>query len=105
MAMQAYSKDPLRSAALAAASLQPAALSAFGRAATWLRLSWLGRVAAALVADRQTRIAIDELRSWDDHRLRDIGLERMDIEGAVRGQFRPLPRSAETGGTPPRSAG
>jgi uncharacterized protein YjiS (DUF1127 family) len=100
--MQAYSKDPVRMAALAAASLQPAALNALERAAGRVRLSWLGRTAAALIAGRKAKLAIDELRGWDDHMLRDIGLERMDIEGAVRGRFRPLPRGAETRGKPPR---
>lgn len=98
--MQAYSKDPLRTAALAAASARPSGHDALARAAAWVRLSWR-RAAAALIADRKTKLAVDELRTWDDHMLRDIGLERMDIEGAVRGQFRPLPRGAENRAKPP----
>jgi uncharacterized protein YjiS (DUF1127 family) len=97
--MLAYSKDPTRLAAIAA----PASYASAKAALAWLRSTWLAKTVAALVAERQTRIAIDELRSWDNHMLRDIGLERMDIEGAVRGQFRPLPRDAErlkAGGKP-----
>jgi uncharacterized protein YjiS (DUF1127 family) len=89
--MIAYSKDPTRLAAIAA----PASYATAKAALAWLRATWLGKATLALVAERQTRLAIDELRSWDNHMLRDIGLERMDIEGAVRGEFRPLPRDAD----------
>jgi uncharacterized protein YjiS (DUF1127 family) len=89
--MHAYSKDPTRLAALAA----PAPYASLKAALAWLCSSWLGNSVTALVVEREARIAIDELRGWDDHMLRDIGLERMDIEGAVRGQFRPLPRDAD----------
>ena len=89
--MHAYSKDPARIAAIAV----PASYATAKAAIAWLRSTWLGKAAIAFVAERQARIAIDELRSWDNHMLRDIGLERMDIEGAVRGQFRPLPRDAD----------
>lgn len=88
--MYSYSKDPTRSAALAAASTYAQARSAFAAAAGWLAQSWLGRAALALLREREQRLAIDELLSWDDHRLRDIGLERMHIEAAVRGAYRPL---------------
>ena len=97
--MHAYSKDPTRFTAIAA----PASYATATAALAWLRSTWLAKAVAKLVAERQTRLAIDELRSWDNHMLRDIGLERMDIEGAVRGQFRPLPRDADrlrAGGKP-----
>jgi uncharacterized protein YjiS (DUF1127 family) len=93
--MYSYSKDPTRLAALAAPSFLASARDALLRAAAWLRGSRLGTAAARLIVERHTRLAIDELRAWDDHMLRDIGLQRMDIEGAVRGEFRPLPRDAE----------
>jgi uncharacterized protein YjiS (DUF1127 family) len=60
------------------------------------------RIAAALVAERQAKLASDELRGWDDHMLRDIGLQRMDIDAAVRGRIFPLPPNAENGRKPPR---
>ena len=88
--MHAYSKTP-RLAAIAA----PGSYATAKATLAWLGSTWLAKAALALVAERQTRLAIDELRSWDNHMLRDIGLERMDIEGAVRGQFRPLPRDAD----------
>jgi uncharacterized protein YjiS (DUF1127 family) len=97
--MHAYSKDPTRFAVIAA----PASYATAKAALAWLRSTWLIKAVAKLVAERQTKLAIDELRSWDDHMLRDIGLERMDIEGAVRGQFRQLPRDADrlkAGGKP-----
>ena len=100
--MYVYSKDPTRSAALAAASSYAQAKAAFAAAAAWIAQSWLGRVAASLVRERAERLAIEELRSWDDHRLRDIGLERMQIEPAVRGQFRALPRDADVPRPPPQ---
>ena len=93
--MHAFSKDPTRLAALAAPTSSASANAALVAAAAWLRSTWLGKAVVALVAERQARLAIDELRSWDNHMLRDIGLERMDIEGAVRGQFRPLARDAD----------
>ena len=98
--MHACSKDPTRLAAIAAPSTRSSAMAALAAAAVWVRHSWIGKAIAALAADRQARLAIDELRSWDNHMLRDIGLERMDIEGAVRGQFRPLPRDTEGGRKP-----
>ena len=97
--MHAYSKNPTRFAAIAG----PASYATAKAALAWLRSTWLAKAVAKLVAERQTRLAIDELRSWDNHMLRDIGLDRMDIEGAVRGQFRPLPRDADrlkAGGKP-----
>lgn len=65
--------------------------AAFWRAA---KRSIVGR-ARHFLAEREARVAIDALKSWDDHMLRDIGLERMDIEAAVRGQIKPLPRDQE----------
>lgn len=101
--MYAYSKDPTRSAALAAASSYAQARSAFAAASAWIAQTWLGRAAMALVREREERLAIDELRSWDDHMLRDIGLERMHIEPAVRGLYRPSPRNADVPRPPPQS--
>jgi uncharacterized protein YjiS (DUF1127 family) len=88
--MHAYSKNPSFAAVAA-----PASHATAKAALAWLRATWLGKAALALIAERQARLAIDDLRSWDDHMLRDIGLQRMDIEGAVRGTFRPLPRDAD----------
>jgi uncharacterized protein YjiS (DUF1127 family) len=42
------------------------------------------RLVAALAAQRQVRRAIHELESFDDHRLRDLGLTRVNIADAVR---------------------
>lgn len=71
----------------------------------WLASSWIviaaKRYAAALIATRQAKLATEELRSWDDRMLRDIGLQRMDIDAAVRGRMLLLPRDGETGRKPP----
>jgi uncharacterized protein YjiS (DUF1127 family) len=99
--MYSYSKNSTRSAALAAASSYAQARSAFAAVAAWIAQSWVGRVAASLLREREERLAIDELRSWDDHMLRDIGLERMHIEPAVRGIYRPLPQDADVPRPPP----
>ncbi len=101
MLMHACSKHPIRLAALAQPQSYASAKAVLAAAGQWMRSSWLGKALSALMIERQARIAIDELRGWDDHMLRDIGLERMDIEGAVRGQFPPLPRGAEPAGNPP----
>lgn len=100
--MYSRSKNPTRSAAYATASIHAQAQSAFAAAAAWLAQSWLGKVAAALLRERGERLAIEELRSWDDHMLRDIGLERMHIEPAVRGRFRPMTLDAESPRPPPQ---
>jgi uncharacterized protein YjiS (DUF1127 family) len=42
------------------------------------------RLVAALAAQRRVRRAIRELQSFDDHRLRDLGLTRVSIADAVR---------------------
>jgi uncharacterized protein YjiS (DUF1127 family) len=42
-----------------------------------------------LADERGLRQAIRELEAFDDRRLRDIGLTRQDIEGAVRFGQRP----------------
>jgi hypothetical protein len=44
----------------------------------------LGRSAAAFAAEFGARCAINHLRSLDDDRLRDLGMERKDIERFVR---------------------
>jgi uncharacterized protein YjiS (DUF1127 family) len=91
--MHAYSKDPLRLSAVAAPGTWSALKAAGAGALDWLAASWPVERAlafcAALAADRRARATVRELESWDDHRLRDIGLERMDVEAAVRG-VRPL---------------
>lgn len=53
-------------------------------AALTFLLTHLGRSAAAFAAELQARHAINHLRSLDDDRLRDLGLERKDIERLVR---------------------
>lgn len=100
--MHAYSKDPTRLAALAAPSSWSAAKAALAGAAAWIGQSWFGKVVAAAVQEREARLAIEELRSWDDHMLRDIGIERMHIEPAVRGRFRPLRPAADASPKPPQ---
>jgi uncharacterized protein YjiS (DUF1127 family) len=66
----------------------------------WLASTWIviaaKRLSAALIAARQAKLATEELRSWDERMLRDIGLQRMDIDAAVRGRMLPLPRDGET---------
>jgi uncharacterized protein YjiS (DUF1127 family) len=100
--MHAYSKDPARMAAFAAPSTWSAVTAALAAAAAWLGQSRLGTAAAQLWRKRSEQLAIEELRSWDDHMLRDIGLERPQIEPAVRGRFRPLPLDADVPRTPPQ---
>jgi hypothetical protein len=56
---------------------------AWRAALTFLR-THLGRSAAAFAAEFGARCAINHLRSLDDDRLRDLGLERKDIERFVR---------------------
>jgi uncharacterized protein YjiS (DUF1127 family) len=87
----------------AAPSTSSAAKAAFAAAAQWLGQSWLAKAATHLLRDRSERLAIEELRSWDDHMLRDIGLERTQIEPAVRGRFQPLPLDADIPHKPPQS--
>jgi len=100
--MHAYSKDPTRLAALAAPSSWSALKAAFAAAVQWFGNSRLGSVATKLVREHSERLAIEELQSWDDHMLRDIGLERTQIAPAVRGQFRPLPLDADVQRKPPQ---
>jgi uncharacterized protein YjiS (DUF1127 family) len=45
--------------------------------------------ACALVTYLERRAAIKTLRELDDRLLRDIGLQRCDIEPAARGGFHP----------------
>lgn len=87
--MHGYSKDPLRLAPQAS-SIWPALQSAWSGALRWLGDTWLAKALAAVAAERRARNAIHELRSWDDHMLRDVGLERMDVEAAIRGVRRTL---------------
>jgi len=99
--MHAHSKDPARLAGLSAPPSYAAAKAAFFAAAEWLHSTWFGKAVATIVTEHKARIAIEELRSWDNHMLRDIGLERMDIDLAVRGQLRPLTYEAEPAKQPP----
>lgn len=56
---------------------------AWRAASTFLR-TYLVRSAGAFAAEFGARCAISHLRSLDDDRLRDLGLEREDIERFVR---------------------
>ena len=44
----------------------------------------------------------ETLAAMDDRMLRDIGLERMHIEPAVRGLYSPLPQDADVPRPPPQ---
>ena len=87
--MYSYSKDPLRLAALAAPPFWPAARAKLAAGLHWLGASWPVKAARALAAgiaaERLARRTAHELKGWDDHMLRDIGLERMNVDAAVRG--------------------
>ncbi len=83
--MYGYSQDPLRMRTRSASSIDHALHAAWAGAHRWLATSWLAKGIAAVAAERATRKAVHELRSWDDRMLRDVGLERMDIESAIRG--------------------
>jgi uncharacterized protein YjiS (DUF1127 family) len=50
---------------------------------TFLR-THLGGSVGAFAAELRARRAINHLRSLDDHRLRDLGIKRKDIEYFVR---------------------
>ena len=54
------------------------------RAALTVLITQLGSSAATLAAELRARRAINHLRSLDDDRLRDLGIERADIEQFVR---------------------
>ena len=47
-----------------------------------------GDIRNALQLERDVQRAIDDLASMNERQLRDIGLMRSDIEGAVRGSLR-----------------
>lgn len=83
--MYGYSQDPLRIASRSAASYGSFLHAAYAAARDWFATSWLAKGIAALEADRAAKQAARELKGWDDHMLRDIGLERMHIDVAVRG--------------------
>jgi uncharacterized protein YjiS (DUF1127 family) len=104
--MHAYSKDPARLAAYATPStlsaVKAALAGAIAGAAAWLAETWIGKLVSASLREREARLAIEELKSWDDHMLRDIGLERMQIEPAVRGLVRPLPLNPAAPAKPPQ---
>jgi len=87
--MYGYSQDPLRMPRSASA-IYPAIQAAWSGARRWIGTSWLAKAFAAVAAERAARIAIHELKNWDDHMLRDVGLERMDVEAAIRGVRTPV---------------
>ena len=88
--MYGYSQDPLRMSARhgprPASSFIASAQAACAHALRWMGSTWLARTFAMVAAERRARNAMLELRRWDDHMLRDVGLERMDIEAAIRGE-------------------
>ena len=88
--MYGYSQDPLRMSTRAASSLLASLHAAWTGARRRIGTSWPAKALAAVAAERAARNAIHELERWDDHMLRDIGLERMDIEAAIRGDRRPF---------------
>ncbi len=81
--MHVYSQAPSPSAAPHG--------SGFARLLAGIARAWPVRVLVRIFGDAAARNemqrAVDELRSWDDHRLRDIGIDRSQIEGAVRGEL------------------
>jgi uncharacterized protein YjiS (DUF1127 family) len=83
--MYGYSQDPLRISSRSASAFSSILQSAYAGARDWLAKSWLAKGLAAIEADRAAKQAARELKGWDDHMLRDIGLERMHIDVAVRG--------------------
>ena len=83
--MYGYSQDPLRIPARSASAFIALAHAAWSGAGRWIGTSWLAKALAAVAAERAARKAVHALESWDDHMLRDVGLERMDIEAAIRG--------------------
>lgn len=83
--MYGYSQDPLRISSRSTSTFSGSLYAAFAAARVWLATSWLAKGLAALEADRAARQSARELKGWDDHLLRDIGLERMHIDAAVRG--------------------
>jgi uncharacterized protein YjiS (DUF1127 family) len=52
-------------------------------------IRWIGVWAYGLAKYWEHRAAIKGLRELDDRLLRDIGLQRCDIEPAARGTFHP----------------
>ena len=55
-------------------------------APSWSAL--LNELLAAINTRREQRAAIAALRRMDERELRDIGIGRMEIEAAVRGEIR-----------------
>ena len=82
------------------------------RAGLWRALLWLPaalvrairRRAAAHAERRRIKRAIHELRSWDERRLRDIGLHPMDIERQVCAPDWPQHYEASAEPAPPQPA-
>ena len=62
--------------------------------ATWL-VRGIKAVKTALLQGHQRRVSIRQLYALDDHTLRDIGLSRAEIYGAVDGLFRLSKHDAE----------
>lgn len=86
--MHVYSQAPSPSASPVAPHGSGFARVLSGIARAW-PLRVLARIFGAAAARNDMRRAVDELRSWDDHRLRDIGIDRSQIEAAVRGELGP----------------
>jgi uncharacterized protein YjiS (DUF1127 family) len=89
--MYGYSQDPLRMSSAqhglrSASSFLAQAQATCAHALRWVGSTWLVRAFANVAAERRARNAMLELGRWDDHMLRDVGLERMDIEAAIRGE-------------------
>jgi MFS family permease len=75
-----------------------------GTAWTWVSAA-LATIIRALAAEWRLRRAIRELESLEDHRLRDLGLTRRNIERAVRRGRRPdadIPPASSLNRTPAR---
>lgn len=84
--MHVYSQAPSPSASSAAPHGSGLARLLSGIARAW-PLRVLARIFGDAAARNDMQRAVDELRSWDDHRLRDIGIDRSQIEAAVRGDL------------------
>jgi uncharacterized protein YjiS (DUF1127 family) len=48
-------------------------------------LDWLGELHRRAAHRRHVELSIRQLREFDDHLLRDLGVSRGDIESRVRG--------------------
>jgi uncharacterized protein YjiS (DUF1127 family) len=67
-----------------ARSLRPAQVRSPRRTVWQSTCAAIRGLIAAINRERKIRRSLNELSSWDDYMLRDIGLTRGDIEGSVR---------------------